>query len=90
MGYDVRPARNTEITASSPSVFRASSQDEGAPFIISGLSEASSVYSACTRDTPPRPSPQNLQANSDEEHEIKATIIENIMGEVADQDQQDH
>ncbi|KAG0363031.1 hypothetical protein BGZ54_008370, partial [Gamsiella multidivaricata] len=60
---------------------------EGAPFIIPDLSEASSVYSACTQDTPSLSiDSQNLPANSDEEHEVKATIIENIMGKVADQD----
>ncbi|KAI7829794.1 hypothetical protein BC939DRAFT_499917 [Gamsiella multidivaricata] len=68
-------------------IIRASQEHEGAPFIISGLSEASSVYSACTRDTPSLSiDSQNLPADSDEEHEIKATITENIMGEVADQD----
>ncbi|KAG0353233.1 hypothetical protein BGZ54_002330, partial [Gamsiella multidivaricata] len=62
---------------------------EGAPFIIPDLSEASSVYSACTRDAPSLSiDSQNLPADSDEEHEIKATIIEDIMSEVADKDQQ--
>ncbi|KAG0350771.1 hypothetical protein BGZ54_003645, partial [Gamsiella multidivaricata] len=81
IGHNMRPAKNTEITAS----------NEGAPFIIPDLSEPSSVYSTCTRDTPsPSIDSQNLPAGNDEEHEIKATIIKNIMGKVADQDQQDH
>ncbi|KAG0352363.1 hypothetical protein BGZ54_002820 [Gamsiella multidivaricata] len=91
MGHNMRSARTAETTASSPSVFRALSRDEGAPFIVSGLSDASSVYSACTRNIPsPSIDSQMLPADSDEEHEIKATIIENIIGKVADQDQQDH
>ncbi|KAI7824137.1 hypothetical protein BC939DRAFT_476925 [Gamsiella multidivaricata] len=72
-------------------IIRANQEHEGAPFIIPDLSEPSSVYSTCTRDTPsPSIDSQNLPAGNDEEHEIKATIIKNIMGKVADQDQQDH